>query len=109
MLPPNGNLSSISLEYIEGLHEDFLRDPATVSPEWQRYFAESGELNGATRVLRPSFLPRSLLHRTSIDAIEGTTVDGRIGVAKLQERVDQLIRAYRVRGHMIAKLDPLGT
>ncbi|MBV9865540.1 MAG: 2-oxoglutarate dehydrogenase E1 component [Abitibacteriaceae bacterium] len=26
----------------------------------------------------------------------------------LQDRVDQLIRAYRVRGHMIARLDPLG-
>src|SRR5690606_12429153 len=28
-------------------------------------------------------------------------------VAQLQDRVDQLIRAYRVRGHMIAKIDPL--
>jgi len=26
----------------------------------------------------------------------------------LQDRVDQLVRAYRVRGHMIAKVDPLG-
>src|SRR5262245_11835799 len=25
-----------------------------------------------------------------------------------QDRVDQLVRAYRVRGHMIAKIDPLG-
>ncbi len=28
--------------------------------------------------------------------------------AHLQHRVDQLIRNYRVRGHMVAKLDPLG-
>ena len=28
--------------------------------------------------------------------------------ALLQDRVDQLVRAYRVRGHMIAKIDPLG-
>jgi len=28
--------------------------------------------------------------------------------AVLQERVDQLVRAYRVRGHRIAHLDPLG-
>ena len=26
----------------------------------------------------------------------------------LQDRVDQLIRAYRTRGHMIAQIDPLG-
>ena len=31
-----------------------------------------------------------------------------LDMALRQDRVDQLIRAYRVRGHMIAKLDPLG-
>ncbi len=31
-----------------------------------------------------------------------------LDVAILQERVDQLIRAYRVRGHMVALIDPLG-
>ena len=29
-------------------------------------------------------------------------------MAVLQDRVDQLIRAYRVRGHLVAQLDPLG-
>ncbi len=29
-------------------------------------------------------------------------------VAVLQDRVDALVRAYRVRGHMIAQIDPLG-
>ena len=29
-------------------------------------------------------------------------------IAVLQDRVDQLLRAYRVRGHMVAKFDPLG-
>ncbi len=29
-------------------------------------------------------------------------------VALLQDRVDQLVRAYRVRGHLVAAVDPLG-
>ncbi len=29
-------------------------------------------------------------------------------IAVRQDRVDQLVRAYRVRGHMIARIDPLG-
>ncbi|HKO93367.1 MAG TPA: 2-oxoglutarate dehydrogenase E1 component [Polyangiaceae bacterium] len=33
---------------------------------------------------------------------------GTSDVAAQQDRVDQLVRAYRVRGHMIAKVDPLG-
>ncbi|HEX4335386.1 MAG TPA: 2-oxoglutarate dehydrogenase E1 component [Polyangiaceae bacterium] len=31
-----------------------------------------------------------------------------LDIAIRQDRVDQLVRAYRVRGHMIAKIDPLG-
>ncbi len=29
-------------------------------------------------------------------------------LARMQERVDQLVREYRVRGHLMAKIDPLG-
>jgi 2-oxoglutarate dehydrogenase E1 component len=36
----------------------------------------------------------------------GTTGEER--VAFLQDRVDQLVRAYRVRGHLMAEIDPLG-
>ena len=35
-------------------------------------------------------------------------VDNAFDVAVRQDRVDQLIRAYRVRGHMVAQIDPLG-
>src|SRR6266436_354730 len=39
----------------------------------------------------------------------GAALDERGAVALvLQERVDQLIHAYRVRGHLLAQLDPLG-
>ena len=33
---------------------------------------------------------------------------GASDMAVRQDRVDQLVRAFRVRGHMIAKVDPLG-
>ena len=39
-------------------------------------------------------------------AAEGTAGDER--VAFLQDRVDQLVRAFRVRGHLMAEIDPLG-
>jgi len=38
--------------------------------------------------------------------VMGTTGEER--VAFLQDRVDQLVRAFRVRGHLIAEIDPLG-
>jgi len=40
---------------------------------------------------------------------EGNKVSSDIEDARIrQDRIDQLIRAYRVRGHMIARIDPLG-
>ena len=37
-----------------------------------------------------------------------TGTRGEERVAFLQDRVDQLVRAYRVRGHLMAEIDPLG-
>jgi len=37
-----------------------------------------------------------------------TDVQTRAALELLQERVDQLIRSYRTRGHMFARIDPLG-
>jgi 2-oxoglutarate dehydrogenase E1 component len=46
-------------------------------------------------------------HSISNPPAPGASESG-IADAILQERVDQLIRNYRVRGHIAAKLDPLG-
>ena len=41
--------------------------------------------------------------------LSNMTVDQVRKVVQLQDRVDQLIRGYRVRGHLEASIDPLGT
>ena len=41
--------------------------------------------------------------------LSNMTVDQVRKVVQLQDRVDQLIRGYRVRGHLEANIDPLGT
>ncbi len=59
------------------------------------------------------FSPRSVFNPPG--AVQNTSQDGpdalelqRIAVATQQERVDQLVRNFRVRGHIIARVDPLG-
>src|SRR5256885_14767997 len=100
--------SSVSLEFIEALYANYLRDPESVAPDWQQYFQALSEGNGFSnrKSLNPSF------QRWSIFNPPGTTGNGHAVEeatgAILQERVDQLIRNYRVRGHMAAQLDPLG-
>jgi 2-oxoglutarate dehydrogenase E1 component len=106
-----------NLAFVEGLYDDFLRDPEAVPAEWRAYF--EGLENGAAsrRHLGPSFRPASLFNPpgpATPSASNGHGAAPRDGsalratdVALLQDRVDQLVRSYRVRGHMIAHIDPL--
>ncbi|HWB07849.1 MAG TPA: 2-oxoglutarate dehydrogenase E1 component [Pirellulales bacterium] len=105
---------SLSLAFVEGLYEDYVRDPQSVDPDWRAYFARFGPpANGHPGHVwqsRPSFRPPGLFAPRAGRPTEG---DGRAAtmpvaeVANLQDRVDQLIRAYRVRGHMAAHINPL--
>ena len=91
-------MNVFSRAYIDSLYEDFLQEPGSLPPEWQYYFAdfdpESADIDAAK-------LP-------SVSAPPSATGDSPQSVAQLQDRVDQLIRGYRVRGHLVARIDPLG-
>ncbi len=99
--------SSVSLPFLEALYQDYLRDPESVSPDWRRYFQGLSEGNGFSKnqTLFPTFKASSLFNPPGAGG-NGAAAEQATG-AILQERVDQLIRNYRVRGHMAARLDPL--
>lgn len=86
--------SSWNLPFIEELYAQFARDPASLAPEWQRYFAG---LNGGPAPTPSRNITRAPEAKT--DAVQ---------IATQQNRVYQMVRNYRVRGHIIAALDPLG-
>ena len=126
-----------SLAYVESLYEQYLDDPAAVPDAWRDRFASlngaaarQGNGHGpshpaSTKGFRttPRFTPPGLFGSASpppaqgdghADPNHGSPLPGAIAVgeltdASLQHRVDMLIRNYRVRGHIIAQLDPLGT
>lgn len=74
---------------------------ARIPAGWHEYFDRMIAEKSSEGVYRrePSFVRRSIFHPAS--------GNGRAPGDVQQERVDQLIRNYRVRGHMIACLDPL--
>src|SRR3954462_4952037 len=105
-------LSGANAEFIAGLYSRFLDDPASVDEGWRRFFEELGDDATALNAERagpawghpPRPAPASA-------ASETTAVRGSGGFQ--QEATDSiralnLIRAYRVRGHLEADLDPLG-
>ena len=96
------SLNGSSLAFAEELYLAWLRDPAAVPDAWRRYFEDQPVDGLAGRdALGPSFSPRSLFRggagRTAVDT-----------GGDVQHRADKLIRNYRVRGHRVADLNPLG-
>ena len=96
--------------FIEDLYEDYLRDADTVPDEWRAYFR--GLENGDGRARKD--VPHSDVRREFIRIGRANGHAAGIGAAGLspegaekQAAVLRLINAYRVRGHQLAKLDPL--
>jgi 2-oxoglutarate dehydrogenase E1 component len=102
--------NATNLAFVEGLYMDFLRDPSLVPLDWRQYFEKLSKEEWVVAKPRigPSFRPASLFNPTAQASVDGATRVGEAEVAILQDRVDELIRNYRVRGHMIARIDPLG-
>ena len=98
------SLGVTNLEFAESQLESYLRDRNSVSPDWRDYFDDM-------RVADSGLTPESLtapfqaesIFRRSGGSYPGSASDE----AVLQERLEQLIRSYRVRGHIVAKIDPL--
>jgi len=104
--------SSQNVGFVEALYEEYLQDPSSVSEEWRGYFADwsnGNDSQSAHRRLSPSSKPRSIFNPPGGGGSNGTAAPaGDVRLAAMQNCVDQLIRNYRVRGHRIAEIDPLG-
>lgn len=109
--PLNGH----NLAFVEALYALYLEDPQAVEPAWRTYFEAVAREDVVA--LSPRDLDGPAFERGTLFNPPGaapSTSNGRavtpegLAVAARQDRVDQLIRAYRVRGHMVANLDPLG-
>lgn len=101
----NGSSSAVdtsNLSYVEGLYQEYLKAPDSVTPEWREYFqhiSDATQQNGATGAdyFRPQRVgPAGMVSPVELDA------------AIWQERVGRLIRNYRAMGHYAARIDPLG-
>ncbi|MDA7951427.1 MAG: 2-oxoglutarate dehydrogenase E1 component [Pirellulaceae bacterium] len=112
-------MNTFSLAYIDDLFLDYVKDPAAVPAEWRSYFEAYAKVEAAGGTFDdlpklPSFVPTGIDIANGVGTPlssgqqEGGSSQETLVVASLQDRVDQLIRGYRARGHKKAQLDPLG-
>lgn len=100
----SGPVDSSNLSYVESLYTQYQANPFDVEPAWRDYFQklDLAMAQGTERTKSSNpFAPPSVGDGSVVSpAILDATI--------LQERVDRLIRNYRIMGHFAAKLDPLG-
>ena len=120
-------MNSSNVSYIEDLYERYLNDPSDCPPEWLQFFREnfdsdrpvhygaaspppgSAESNGAAHASADRNGHADSAPQYAGYPSEPSAAERALAADKWrQDRVDQLIRGYRTRGHLAAKLDPLG-
>ena len=97
-------LGGSNQSYIEELYERYLEDPSSVDQSWRATF---DALPKTTAVEQPHSPVRDYFRRLAREnTTEAVTVIDPEASAKLV-KVLQFINAYRFRGHLEAKLDPI--
>lgn len=101
-------LSGSSSVYVEQMYDAWSRDPTSVHASWQAYF-ENIE-NGIDSEGGAFMAPPSIAGSTGIPSASSASLNTRGGTQMSSDSLglSYLIRAYQVRGHEIADLDPLG-
>ncbi|HMB43158.1 MAG TPA: thiamine pyrophosphate-dependent enzyme, partial [Luteimonas sp.] len=92
-------------DYVDGLYEQYLASPDSVSPQWKAYFdsfrgRESGDIPHSAIIEAIAIAGRQ--------AARGVATSGTAPSDDRDRAIGKLITAYRSRGHLAAGLDPLG-
>ncbi len=97
----NSYLSGGNMAYVDGLYEDYLTDPASVSDDWQAVFNALPNKNGSIEDASHRDIVKHFLQSADHKLSRSVPVNDK------QTQVADLITAYRTNGHLAANLDPL--
>lgn len=94
-------LSGGSMDYLDSLYEDYLKDETSVPKEWQEVFKKLPLVDGNNSEISHRDIKNYFLEHKNKKPLALLVADSK------QAQVAYLINAYRTYGHLIAKLDPL--
>ena len=101
--------NEVNLAFVEGLYADYQQDPMSVSADWRDYFASLSDGRDPTPQTPSWAAPalRESARKPTRSDPERTSAEAGPSAAALQHLVDKIVRAFRVRAHMVARIDPL--
>jgi 2-oxoglutarate dehydrogenase E1 component len=105
----NSYLFSVNAGYIEDLYAQYLKNPASVSEQWQQYFHDLHTQEGREIVEPDQAQVREEVARLSKERRKAPAAARPLSLEAQNKQIQvlQLINAYRFRGHQQATFDPL--
>ncbi|MEO8401712.1 MAG: 2-oxoglutarate dehydrogenase E1 component [Gammaproteobacteria bacterium] len=103
-LQQDSYLSGGNEAYIENLFETYLKSPDEVTPEWQNYFKQISSSSDISHADIRDYFAQQVRQPARYGSNETFSAHHE----RQQEKVIDLITAYRSFGHLLAKIDPLG-
>ena len=111
-------LAGNNSEFINEFYADYISDPNSLPESWRKFFEglSDDEKLVYENLKGPSWSPKKRIQKLNIklDELEASDdVSTDLNVKSIKQaskdsvRAIMLIRAYRIRGHLIANLDPL--
>ena len=103
-------LQGANATYLAELHARYQQDPASLDPEWRAFFAslEDSREDVLAEARGPSWAPANGAASPRPSSVPAAfTEEQALAAARDTLGARMLIRNYRTRGHLIAKLDPL--
>lgn len=103
-------LSSTNATYVDEMYEAWQKDPTSVHVSWDAYFKNMGNLNipaSAAFTAPPTLIPTPTGPGVPQDLPIGGALNGLDQDVTTHLKVQLLCRAYQVRGHQKAHIDPL--
>lgn len=103
-------LYGTNLPFIEELYQSYRQNPQAVSSDWREFFISLG----STIADEADDRPPKWLKRVDRVFTQSLKTNGQAGTPTITQgmldslRALMMIRTFRVRGHLIANLDPLG-
>ena len=111
-------LAGNNSEFIKEFYADYISDPDSLPQSWRAFFDGLSDdeklvyedLKGPSwspekKFRKPEFLSKKIDETSNIS--KDANLDSAKQASKDSVRAIMLIRAYRIRGHLIASLDPL--
>ena len=98
----SSHISAGHAAYLESLYESFINNPEDLSKEWLDFFTNLPDHPKSNGEISHQEIIKEFKNISRSSSVSKVSVDERQG------KVVRLIQSYRNRGHLKAKLDPLG-